>query len=255
MTLLVHPDILYAAESASEQPQSVFANDPANIQTRMMEDKPALLVVTDATGAILLSVVGQTKWHSTDVKLAGEPYEINLTYRSEYTDAETSFSPLALVPRLPALTFTPASKFVEEIRNTGTATRAFLIVDTLEQYSPVSVEGEFDANGVETRAPWPVGYWDGSVALDVATLPAELPYLELSVGDLNSGASIKITRVDLLLEEGTVQMADPVVYLYLPNILHDWSTARDELIALLTAIPEIGTDSADIQAKEAVAYV
>ena len=222
-------------------------NNAANIRTRVLENKPALLVVTDALDNILLSIVGETAWYSDAVKMSDQ--DIDLMFRVDYgTDSEVDsdfrkldyYQPVR--PRLPALTFTPAAQYSETIRNTGTAAKVFLIVDTLELYSTTDISA------------WPLTHWDGNTALNVAGLPASEPYLQLSVGDLASSASVRLTRLDLDTAEHTVQMADPIIYMYFTNMLRDWSTAKADLIALLTSIPEIGTDRADIEAKENTAY-
>jgi len=245
MSIMIQPDILAICESKSGDVQKQFdVTNPANVQSRALDDKPALLVVTDATDNILLSIVGHTAWHSHDVKLQG--HDVALTYRNTSGTAETAFTALTLKPRIPALSFTPTANFAEKIRQSGTAAKAYLIVDHMELYSRLAVD--------DATNPWPVAYWDGSVALDVASLPETLPYLQLSVGDLSTDASVRLTRLDLNMAEHSVQMADPVIYLYFPNILRDWSTAKDELTALLMDVTHVGTDQADIEAKELVAF-
>lgn len=248
MAIMMHPDLLYMCEAHNQDVQLSFnAADAANIRTRVLENKAALMVVTDALDNILLSIVGKTQWYSDAVKMTD--HDIELTYRYDYgkdSEVDTDFrllhETMPIRPRIPALTFTPAAQYSETIRNTGTAAKVFLIVDTLELYSATDVSA------------WPVSRWDGSVALNLAGLPASEPYLQLSVGDLASSASVRLTRLDLNTAEHTVQMADPIIYMYFTNVLRDWSTAKADLTALLTSIPEIGTDRADIEAKEIAAY-
>lgn len=250
MALLIHPRILSRGEIYNSKTQQSFSRITSNTtddnkHTRILEAKPALLVVTDIDGNILLSMVGVTRWSESTPVLGPDHLLTPLMYRKEIGEATTDFGTMAaihsLLPIIPALDFIPKSAYTETIRQSGTAAKAFLIVDTHELYSQSSASA------------WPVALWDGSVPFVAADLAANMHYLEVSVGDLASEESLRLTSLVIDMDNKTVQMADAIFRVYFTNMLHDWTGMRDELNTLLALGTSMGIDQASIEAKEAAA--
>lgn len=249
MAILMHPRLILNAESAAFPLYTTYNQDEAHLETtrytRTLEDKPALLVVTDATGNILLSLVGKTKW-STESLLTDDATQLahQIVRRNSgwlTKGSSTTINDDLRQPLVPTLEFFPFVQYAASIRQSGTIAKAYVLVDTTETYS------------VTDESTWPAAYYDGSTAFDVATLPDTLRYLQVSVGDLASDQALRFTYLDLNVNDTTVQMADPSLRIHLVNLFRDWSTAKDELTSLLGGVTSVGTSLEDIAAKEAAA--
>lgn len=252
MTIMIHPSLFPRTERSAYLTQKAFHTSSSykvdNRHTTKMENKPALLVVTDVDDNILLSLVGRTQWNEGAATLGASDTLAHNFMRTdtgrELTDSNTAkfTDTYPTVPRIPSLDFRPASQYAETIRNTGTATKAYLVVNYLDEYSTTVI------------SDWPVIYWDGVTKFNAAGLGADLPYLQVSVGDMASDQALRLTRTDLDKSEHTVQMADASLKIYFKNLFHDWSGTKAELDAILAAIPGVGTSLADIEEKEQVAF-
>ncbi|MDK1290074.1 hypothetical protein [Pseudoalteromonas umbrosa] len=254
MTLHVHPAVLWASESTHATEATIqhqYKVGGLNIEyARFLEGKPALLLITDADSNILLSIVGSTGWEHNDMASLDESFDLGpLAIRHKVGAASTSTihslgtnKERLWTPYYPALRFTPATSFNEVIRRNGTAKKAYLIADTREQFSTTEISA------------WPSELWNGTQALDLNTLPTNVTYLEMSVGDVTSSATVRLTNTVLNVNDGSVQTADPYLDIYFTNAFDDWSNAKAEMKAIIDGLPWIGKDIDEIVAKETLHY-
>jgi hypothetical protein len=252
MTILIHPRIFAMTEQPSWSTQKSFSSGAIHMEqnkhTKKMQDKPALLVVTDVADNILLSIVGSTQWFNGFAELGDIDTLANTTLRIDSGRTMTTGNSfkldqsLPVTPRIPALEFVTASAYNEKIRKSGVAAKAYLVVDYLEIYSKDDI------------SLWPTIHWDSATPFDALGLGVDLPYLQVSVGDMASDQALRLTRTDLDLSQHTVQMADASLKIYFKNMFRDWSGAKAEMDAVLAAIPGVGTSFEDIEAKELTAF-
>tara|TARA_B100000700_G_scaffold311500_2_gene393799 strand:+ start:208035 stop:208745 length:711 start_codon:yes stop_codon:yes gene_type:complete len=234
------------SEKQTQDTQLAFLQtDPANEPTRYLENKPAMLVVTDEANNILLSLVGMTKWDLA--YMDNDEFAIQSRYfrhdagniESYHTDLDALRN---LCPTVPAFRFTPAEQFTADIRNTGTATKAYLIVDTHATRSTADI------------STWEVELWDGTAPFDVAALPEEIKHLQLGIGDTTTNQPVRLTSTAVDKSESVVQLADGYINMFFMNMYHDWSTMRDAMEARLAAMPSFGKSLQEIADKEAIAF-
>lgn len=251
MTILIHPTVMFESESLGETTQAVYDTEGANANiTNYLEEKAALMVVTDSADNILLSILGQTKWVGANMAALGDDFDLgNLVLRHK-NGALTETNVYSLgsgnerqwTPYIPALRYTPTATFSETIRQSGVAAKAFLLVDTRESYSASDI------------SQWPVGLWDGSAPLNINGLPANVPYLEVSVGNTASSATLRLTDVNLDVGQSSVQTADPFLDIHFTNSFRDWSGSKAEIEAVLAGLTAVGKTIDEVGQKEAVAY-
>lgn len=246
MSIYIHPMVNFVSENATLDTQQSFKVDsPASEATRYLENKPAMLVVTDVNNTILLACVGSTAWHSSPMDSDG--YRLQHSYyRSSHSGEATLTSKhktfdttRPLCPLIPALRFTPLEQFTTDIVNSGTASKAFLLVDTLATRSATDI------------STWEGALHDGTVPLDTAALPSNVKYIQLGLGDLTTDQPVRLTSAEIDVEQSVVQIADGYVQLYFTNLYHDWSGMREALDARLAALTGVGVSPQDIADKEA----
>lgn len=248
MTIMVHPDLIHEAESTARYTQGIYANDASNKYARTLENKPALLVVTDASQNILLSIVGHTQWYSDAFATLDSSFDIGglyLRFDESTVDQAASVRPInlaiprTLTPYAPALRFYRLESFIDDIRQAGVAAHAYLLVDPQEGYSATDISS------------WPVALWDGSVAYTEGSIPASVRHLELSVGDTQSDATVRLTNTNLDPSQNVVQTADPFIPLHFTNMMGDWSGAKAELLSVIDSMPAMATTLEGVLTKEA----
>lgn len=210
----------------------------------LLDAQPALLLVVDKEGYPLLSSVGETAWEwGADDGPHQDPYRVELKYRrSSEVLSEFVAQPAQLYLRIIL-----AERFALPIKRAGHATKAYLIVDPTNTYS------DSDASGDDSGSAWPADLLDPDTIFDPETLASTYRYIEISVGGLESDASIKLTRTELDPSDGDVAIIDYIISVYMPNLLHDHSSIKAELKALLDTIPQVGQAEEEILAKEAAA--
>ncbi|MDW7551353.1 hypothetical protein [Pseudoalteromonas peptidolytica] len=230
MALIIHPQVLMAAEKANHGPQSSISQGSADIHvTRKIEKKPTLLIVVDGQNNILASTAGRTLWANNErTKLPADKYGINYTSRNSDGNDLTSFNTVVnYQPMIPALRFIPYQDYDIELRNSGTIAKAYLISDRNEQYSTVNIE------------TWPSEMWRGDEPFDVTT--SGYKYLELTVGTEQSDATLRFSSLDVDQNDQVIKLIEPHINVYFTNFLRDWSNAKAELEARLNSIESVST--------------
>lgn len=247
MSVYIHPMVSFLSESPSDDTQmALYSSDPAVAKaTRYLESKPALLVITDASNTILLSLIGTTGW-STDPMDNDSTKLQHLYYRNSHGGDISSTAKHQRLdqlrpqcPLVPALRFTPLSQFTSEIINTGTAAKAFLLVDVSATRSPTDI------------SQWEAGLREGTTPLDTAALPSGLQFMQLGLGTIESDEPVRLTNDAIDVNQSVVQLADGYIQLYFTNMFHNWTGMREALDARLAAITGVGTTLQDIADKEA----
>ncbi|RRS09154.1 hypothetical protein EAG18_08520 [Pseudoalteromonas sp. J010] len=240
MSLIILPHILAASEQPQYATQSQFKDTSEDLKRmRIVEGKPALLVVLDADKQVLASSVGYTQWSSGRPQLPLAEFGVSYTYRkaADKGDPATNFdTEERRLPIMPALRFNPTSKFAIDIRNSGTAAQAFIIVDQDEVRSKTDI------------TDWPNEIWDGSAPLDVAQLTYK--YFNMAVGLHDSQAPLQLTRLDMSKSDVNLPLVSKFIDVYFTNMFHDWSDAKAQMEAALNRLSSVDTlkSGAEIEA-------
>lgn len=249
MSVHIHPLIAYVAEKGNRDTQGAFStSNPVNEASRYLEGKPAMLVVTDATDTKLLKLVGVTSWSLEELESSAYALEHHFYRVDDGTDItsasqhEDLLSTRSTCPMVPALRFTPHEQFMSSILATGTAAKAFLLVDTMNTRSATDT------------ASWDDVIGDNATAFDPTNLPADVRYIRLGLGEASSDQPVRLTNLEITLDQSIVQLADGYIQLYFMNLFNDWSNMRAAMDARLAAIPSFGKTLQEIVDKEALAF-
>lgn len=247
MSVYIHPMINYLSEKPEHDTQQAYsAADPVLAETtRYLEGKPAMLLVSDDSNNTLLSLVGTTTWSSSQIE--------NSTYRLQQQYYRSAAGGDALTtgrlstlddlriqcPLIPALRFTPMEQFTTDIVGSGTAAKAFLLVDTSATRSTADL------------SLWEPALWDGNTPFDPATLPDAVKFMQIGLGSIETDQPVRLTSLSIDASQSIVQLADGYIQLYFMNMYHDWTGMREALDARLAAITSVGKTPQEIADKEA----
>ncbi|MDK1290080.1 hypothetical protein [Pseudoalteromonas umbrosa] len=247
MTLMVHPAAFYESESLLQHSQKSYSRtDPNDKYMRYLEEKPALLVLTDDQGTILHSIVGKTSWKGNVFPPLGEEFDLGQLYARQKTGAASAAviyqldhqNKRPMTPYVPLLVFDTQRAYSEEVRNAGTVAKAYLVVDKYEHYSS------------EDITLWPDELWQGQAPLDINSLPEGVSYLMVSTGASHSDNAVFLSDLHLDPNTHIIRLVNDQMALCFPNLIGDWSDAKAQMMAIIADFPYVGHSYDEVVAKE-----
>ncbi|USD31138.1 hypothetical protein J8Z24_21220 (plasmid) [Pseudoalteromonas sp. SCSIO 43201] len=239
MAIMLNPMLVYQSESMNEATQGAFKQSDPNIAlTRQLENKPAMLVITDENDTVLLTTVGETHWNMSQER-QGNEHDLSGFYFYEQMSEQAQQPVLSqyntpIKPVLPTLVFTSNAVSAERILAKGVATKSYLVVDNKEYFSKKVTLGWHDALFNE-------GQFNRALS--------DLPTLELSIGEISAYTDVRLTELELDPDSHTVHVAGKALHICFRNLLGDWTQTNTELKALLSTIAELGVDQSSIDAQ------
>ncbi|TMP46270.1 hypothetical protein CWB96_00115 [Pseudoalteromonas citrea] len=232
MAIVIHSNILAAAENANFGTMKALAQNSAGIAAlRYVENKPALLVILDINNKVLASTVGALAWAINEEFDHDERYALTYRYRhNDAVDALNSFvlSP-ARMPLCPAIKFTPESVFGVDVRNSGLSHKALLITDQSELLSKSDITA------------WPDELWRGEQPLNIDNLETRFKTLELSTGLKSSTAVIQLTRLNITMSDTSLPLYASDIIVKLPGLLNDPEQMKQQMEIQLNRLTGVST--------------